>query len=147
MLIYLDMCCLKRPFDDQSQPRIRLESEAVLTILAREPDSVQFVRSTALVLENNLNPIRERALKVGHWLTGAPLWQPKNLQELQRRVSEFVGLGLKSFDALHLASAEEASAELFVSTDDRLLTIAKRNQGKLRTKPCALLECVREISK
>jgi hypothetical protein len=28
MLIDLDMCCLKRPFDDQSQPRIRLKSEA-----------------------------------------------------------------------------------------------------------------------
>jgi hypothetical protein len=28
--IYLDACCLNRPFDDQTQERIRLESEAVL---------------------------------------------------------------------------------------------------------------------
>ena len=34
MLIYLDMCCLKRPFDDQSQPRIALEMEAIVTVLA-----------------------------------------------------------------------------------------------------------------
>jgi len=33
--IYLDACCLNRPFDDQSQPRVHLESEAVLIILAR----------------------------------------------------------------------------------------------------------------
>ena len=33
--IYLDVCCLNRPFDDQSQPRIHLESEAILTILAQ----------------------------------------------------------------------------------------------------------------
>lgn len=34
-LIYLDVCCLNRPLDDQTQERIRLESEAVLLILAR----------------------------------------------------------------------------------------------------------------
>jgi len=28
MRVYLDICCLKRPFDDQSQERVRLESEA-----------------------------------------------------------------------------------------------------------------------
>jgi hypothetical protein len=33
-LIYLDVCCLNRPFDDQTQERIRLEAEAVLHILA-----------------------------------------------------------------------------------------------------------------
>ena len=33
--IYLDVCCLNRPFDDQSQPRIRLEAQAVLAILDR----------------------------------------------------------------------------------------------------------------
>jgi hypothetical protein len=31
--VYLDACCLNRPFDDQTQDRIRLESEAVLLIL------------------------------------------------------------------------------------------------------------------
>jgi len=33
--IYLDACCLNRPFDNQTQERIRLESEAVLLILNR----------------------------------------------------------------------------------------------------------------
>jgi len=33
--IYLDVCCLNRPFDDQTQARIRLEAEAVLIILAQ----------------------------------------------------------------------------------------------------------------
>ena len=35
MRIYLDVCCLNRPFDDQTQERIRLEAEAVLLILER----------------------------------------------------------------------------------------------------------------
>jgi len=33
--IYLDVSCLNRPFDDQRQVRIRLESEAVTMILDR----------------------------------------------------------------------------------------------------------------
>lgn len=33
--IYLDVCCLNRPFDDQTQERIRLEAEAVILVLAR----------------------------------------------------------------------------------------------------------------
>ncbi len=27
--IYLDACCLNRPFDDQTQPRIALETQAI----------------------------------------------------------------------------------------------------------------------
>ena len=33
MNIYMDVCCLNRPFDDQTQDRIYIESEAVLKIL------------------------------------------------------------------------------------------------------------------
>ncbi len=32
MLIYLDNCCFNRPFDDQNQIRIRIETEAKLFI-------------------------------------------------------------------------------------------------------------------
>jgi hypothetical protein len=35
MKIYLDNCCYNRPFDDQTQERIHLESEAILTVLQR----------------------------------------------------------------------------------------------------------------
>jgi hypothetical protein len=35
MRIYLDVCCINRPFDDQTEERIRMESEAVLAILKR----------------------------------------------------------------------------------------------------------------
>jgi len=33
--IYLDVCCFNRPFDDQTQERIKLETEAILLILKR----------------------------------------------------------------------------------------------------------------
>jgi hypothetical protein len=34
-LVYLDVCALRRPFDDQSFLRTRLEAEAVNLILSR----------------------------------------------------------------------------------------------------------------
>ncbi|HPT57439.1 MAG TPA: PIN domain protein, partial [Casimicrobium sp.] len=35
MLIYLDLCCFKRPWDDQSASRVRLETEAKLFLQER----------------------------------------------------------------------------------------------------------------
>src|SRR5580704_14161553 len=99
MLVYLDMCCLKRPFDDQSQMRIRLETEALLGLLAMEPDTLQFVRSAALHIENSLNPVPERAARVSRWLGAYPVLPLKNAQTLDLRTHEFVTLGFKMFDA------------------------------------------------
>jgi len=33
MRIHLDVCCSDRPLDDQTQDRIHLETEAILTIM------------------------------------------------------------------------------------------------------------------
>jgi hypothetical protein len=38
MKIYIDVCCLNRPFDDQTQDRIRLETEAVVLVLEHVED-------------------------------------------------------------------------------------------------------------
>ena len=119
----------------------------MLSILALESDRLQFVRSAALVLENNLNPIRERASRVAIWLSAAPMWQSINAQRMELRITELTKLGLKNFDALHVASAEEAQADFFVSVDDRLLAAATRNHSHLRIKACTALECAREMSK
>ena len=52
VLIYLDVCCLNRPFDDLTQERVRLESEAVLLILGRcQRGEWQLVGSEAIALE------------------------------------------------------------------------------------------------
>lgn len=147
MLIYLDMCCLKRPFDDQSQTRIRLETEAVLTLLSLESDSLQFVRSSPLLLENAANPHPERAARVNQWLSAGFRWRITESQAFEIRVASLVNQGLKTFDALHVASAEQSGAAYFVTTDDRLLGTLLRLQGDIKTRACSPLECVQEVSK
>jgi hypothetical protein len=55
--IYLDVCCLNRPFDDQCQERIRLESEAILLILERGEIAMDQQTMT-------LEQIREKGLAI-----------------------------------------------------------------------------------
>ncbi|MDF5729166.1 MAG: hypothetical protein PUP92_14365 [Rhizonema sp. PD38] len=50
--IYLDVCCLNRPFDDWTQERIRLEGEAILSIMERiSAKKWQLVTSEAITVE------------------------------------------------------------------------------------------------
>ena len=70
--IYLDRCCLNRPFDDQCQDRVRLEAEAVLLILGRcEAGVWQWLSSAVVEEEVNNTPSSERRSRVRHMLSGA----------------------------------------------------------------------------
>ena len=61
MKVYLDACCLNRPFDDQSQDRIRLESEAIIIILnLLYKGEWKWIGSEALEIEIENNPNIEK---------------------------------------------------------------------------------------
>ncbi len=63
--IYMDVCCLNRPFDDQTQQRIRLEAEAVLLILEHcQSGDWQLIGSEAIHFEVRRIPDEERRQKV-----------------------------------------------------------------------------------
>ena len=60
--IYLDSCCLNRPFDDQTVDRIKIESEAIILILKNARNGkIKLIGSDVLKLEINKtpNPIRK----------------------------------------------------------------------------------------
>ncbi len=143
MVLYLDMCCIKRPFDDQSQPRIRLESEAVLTMLAAESAALRFVRSAALFLDNEQNPLPFRAARVRRWLGAA---EPvADAAAIASRADGLTNLGLKPFDALHVASAEAAAADLFVTCDDRLVAVSRKAASLIHVRVLGVLEAAAEV--
>jgi len=143
MLVYLDMCCINRPFDDQSQPRIRLESEAVLGLLAAESDSLRFVRSMALWLENEQNPLPTRAARVRRWLDTP---QPGvAASAVVSRTSDLMKLGFKNFDALHVASAEAASADVLATCDDRLIAAARKAGPSIKVRILGVVELAAEV--
>ena len=61
MRVYLDLCVYNRPFDDQAQPRIMMETLGLIIIMASIPSgAVQTVNAFALEYENQQNPSLER---------------------------------------------------------------------------------------
>ncbi|MEA5517257.1 PIN domain-containing protein [Nodularia sp. UHCC 0506] len=121
--IYLDVCCLNRPFDDQTHLPIRLETEAILEILSRcRSGEWELVSSTALEAEIARTPDVTRRQQVEE---GLAIAQYKILitAEMSRRAIELTKFNIKNFDALHLACAE-GKADIFLTTDNRLLSRA-----------------------
>jgi predicted nucleic acid-binding protein len=146
MKVYLDLCSLKRPFDDQSQPRINLETSAVLNILqAVANGKLEAVRSLAHELENSRNPDIRRARVVGSWLEALnPLEvTPKHVAE---QAGQLVAAGLTTLDAYHLAWAEYLGADSLVTTDDRFLSKARRLADIIKVRVIDPITLVRELS-
>lgn len=134
MRIYLDVCCLNRPFDDQSHDRIRIESEAVLAILNRCQQDWTLAGSEAIDYEISKIPDDER--KTGVKILASISRDKVTVDEITlRRASELEKTGLKALDALHLACAEK-SAEVMLTTDDDIVKIfrIKKNKIKIRVE-------------
>ncbi len=124
--VYLDVCCLNRPFDDQSQERVRLEADAITSILRRlENDELIGVGSTAVLTEIDNNRDQERKARLQKLASTATTFVRVEKEQTQR-AAELQKLGFHFFDALHIACAEAAGADVLLTTDDRFLRLASR---------------------
>ncbi|MBM3838177.1 MAG: PIN domain-containing protein [Verrucomicrobia bacterium] len=129
MKVYLDTSAIKRPFDDQTQPRIKLETEALVTILAMaQAGEITLINSSVLRYENSRNPDAERRRYMEQTLELCQIDQAMN-EQVQQRATGLEALGLKPLDALHAAAAETARADYFLTCDDRL---PRRYAGSLK---------------
>ena len=123
--IYLDVCCLNRPFDDLSQDRVHFESDAVLTILSRcESGEWLLVSSEVIDLEFSKSPDLERLKKVRALYSVSQERLILNGQA-EVRAKEFQKHGIKVMDSLHLAVAESGQVDVLLTTDDIFLRKAK----------------------
>ena len=106
MKIYLDNYCFNRPFDDQSQLRIRLESEAKLQIQEDiRLGTYKLVWSYILDYENSKNPFRERREQIAKWRA----YSEEDIEENKAVVAVATvinQLGIKKIDSLHLGACQ-----------------------------------------
>ncbi len=132
--IYLDVCCLNRPFDDQTQQRIHLETEAVLLILNQcKVGDWKLVTSNALDTEIGLTPNPTRLRQVQELLSIATI-KVQTSTALEKRIADLTKLSFTFYDAAHIASAERSQCDIFLTTDDRLLRRARQNLDQLGVK-------------
>lgn len=122
--IYLDNCCLNRPFDNQNQPRIRLESEAIKTILKlHEQEYWEIVLSQVNIFELQNTPEQYKKSRLQDIVF--KIHPTIFLNEvIVRRAKYFESCHLDAIDAMHLACAEN-NANVFLTVDDKFLKKAK----------------------
>jgi len=119
--IYLDTSAYNRPFDDQTQPKIFLETQAVVIILQMvEAKAVELVSSSVLDYENSRNPYPMKQKAMSRYLKLAELRQEVN-EVIRQRAEALEQNGLKAIDALHVACAEALSSHYFITCDNRLI--------------------------
>ncbi|MCL2162729.1 MAG: PIN domain protein [Betaproteobacteria bacterium] len=119
--LYLDLCCFNRPFDDQSQLKVKLETEAKLAIQERILDGVyELAWSYIMDFENAQNPFPVKMSSIADWKVFACACASENDNVIYFAES-LASKGIKSCDALHISCAVEMLCDYFVTTDRKLL--------------------------
>lgn len=116
-----------RPFDDQSQMRIRLETTAITMIFTLiEAGSFSAKWSFVLDYENSRNPFPERRAFAQHLarVCEDSIEPSESIRELARNLAETYGI--RARDALHVACAEFSGCDYLVTCDDRLVQQSQR---------------------
>ena len=114
--LYLDACCYNRPLDAQNQPRIRYESEAILALLWRVWFGHYIIMGSDALLFELRKPLSALMFysvvrDIVHY--DVVVW--KRAAEIRG------GTNIKDMDSVHLASAGVGGADIFLTTDDRLM--------------------------
>jgi len=121
--IYLDVCAFNRPFDEQNQLKVRLETEAKLFIQqAIAIGMYELVWSYILEYENNQNRLDDRRNAIYDWKKIAKIHcvEQEQIVEYAERLK---GLNVRTKDALHIACAVYAKADYLITTDKQLFNL------------------------
>ena len=121
MRIYLDNCCLNRPYDDQSQQRVRFETQAKLYIQRMVFErKIELVWSYVLKFENSRNPFVSKKHAIMRWEKLSSLFVTMS-DDIVATAESITKTGVKNTDALHLACAIAGKCHYFITVDKRLL--------------------------
>lgn len=132
MKIYLDSCCLNRPFDDLRADVVRMEAEAVVSIIDRcEDGEWKFYSSDVLLDELERNPHLDRKQKA-FILYRSAKGHIDITADIVARAKQLEKAKIGPYDALHLASAEAGTIDVFLTTDRKLINAAKRADVKVK---------------
>ena len=121
--VYLDNCAYNRPFDDQTQIIIALETEAKRYIqrLIVE-NTIELVYSYVNRFENNKNPHSANRKSIDEFFKKAISYIDYSYSDnVEKRAADIKQSGIKTADAFHISCAIEGACNCFISTDKTLL--------------------------
>lgn len=119
--VYLDTSVYNRLYDDQTQAKIYLETQAVLIILNLiETQQIESVNSSVLNYENQKNPFSIIQKTIQKYLSQASYFQSLN-ESIRQRAKQLEAERIKPIDAFHVASFEASQSNFFLTCDKQLL--------------------------
>jgi predicted nucleic acid-binding protein len=118
--VYIDVCALCRPYDDQSYARINLETIAVQLIFSAVNQKMyEMVYSPVHIKEISAISDQVERCELNHLLYKSGTLINADKKRTRRCAERFIAKGLGVADAAHLAFAMAANAE-FITCDDKL---------------------------
>lgn len=133
MKIYLDNCCYNRPFDDQTQERIHLESEVILIILQRGQSGIYKIMGSDILkieIERMHDMTKQQRVKELYQISTMHIPYTK---EIKTRTKEIMKQSrIQTFVSLHIASAEAGEVDVMLTTDDKLEKMAEKLDLKVK---------------
>lgn len=124
--LYLDVCTICRPFDNQNNMRIRLETDAYYLILNGVQNSNYMMMISPIHIKEieSIEDIREKMQIVN--LLDVYGKKPKyDYRKARERAEELISKNLGIADSVHLAFAEQSS-DYLITCDDKFLKKSKR---------------------
>jgi len=123
MRIYLDICTFNRPFDDQNQLKIKLETEAKLFIQQGIINgSYELVWSYILEYENNHNKFNDRRNAIYDWKKIAKVHCIEN-DKIVEYAEKLKKQNIRTKDALHIACSVYTNSDYLITTDKKLFNL------------------------
>lgn len=146
MRIYFDNCSLQRPFDNKSQLRIRIEAEAILSIIELiEEGRFELITSSVVEFELKKTPDPER-ISFGSKVLSLHSERICLSDKMINHAKEFERRNIKPIDALHLAIADIEKIDYLCTCDNRFLRGAKKIEN-LNTKVVSPIEFIEEYER
>ena len=142
--VYLDNCTYNRPFDDQTQIKIALETEAkryIQQLIIKK--EIDLVYSYVSRFENDKNPHAANRKAIDEFFKTAAVYvDHTHSQSIENRAITIMQSGIKTVDAFHISCAIEFGCNYFITTDKPLLKYT--NDEIIICNPILFLEYLEE---
>jgi predicted nucleic acid-binding protein len=142
--VYLDNCAYNRPFDDQTQIKIALETEAkrhIQRLIAEKKIDLAYSFINRFENSKNKRPLNRNS--INSFFTNAVLYiDHTSAINVGKRVAEIMKTGVKTKDAYHISCAIEGGCGYFITTDKPLLKY--KHEGIVVCSPIQFLDYYEE---
>ncbi|HQI41654.1 MAG TPA: hypothetical protein PK195_08820 [Ignavibacteriaceae bacterium] len=124
--LYFDVCTLCRPFDNQNNMRIRLETDAYYLILNNIQKKIYEMIISPMHFKEieSIEDIKEK-IQIIHILDANGKEVRYNYNKAKERANELISKNFGIADSVHLAFAEQSS-DYLITCDDKFLKRSQR---------------------